>query len=170
MPPRPQSQRLVASQGSSESSPLLRARYSNGYNDPPPRFGGLPPIEPILSSLPSASALTTSTLFQSAPVLQRLTRVEQSAWILTVVLWIYTRSTVAGSDNQWRSGSTWERWRSIEEVREGRRNLERILRACWEEYVETSDVNGPDHVEELLWMNIPLDLNGHKFIRGKLQS
>lgn len=170
MPPRPQTRFLSTSSGSmSETSPLLRARYSNGYNDPPPPFG-IPAILPAIASLPTPPTLTTSSLYNAVPFLQSLQRTEQVAWVLCTLLYMYTEAAVGG----WNSAhGTWERWKTLEDAKEGRRNIEKLIEATWHEFVEVwREVENParagDAVEDVLWTTIPLDVGGRKRIRGIL--
>jgi hypothetical protein len=168
MPPRPQTRFLSMSSGTlSETSPLLRARYSNGYNDPPPPFG-VPAILPAIASLPPPTTLTTSSLYHAVPFLQSLQRTEQVAWVLCTLLYLYTEAAAGG----WNSThGTWERWKTIEDAREGRNNIEKLIGATWNEFVEVwKDVENPgragDAVEDVLWTSIPLEEGGKKWIRG----
>jgi hypothetical protein len=168
MPPRLQTQFLSPSSGSmSETSPLLRARYSNGYNDPPPRFG-IPAILPAIASLPTPPTLTTSSLYHAVPFLHSLQRTEQVAWVLCTLLHLYTEAAIRG----WNSEhGTWERWKTLEGAKEGRNNIEKLIEATWNEFVEVwKDVENParagDAVEDVLWTSMPLDEGGTKWIRG----
>ena len=168
MPPRAQTRFLSTSSGSmSETSPLLRARYSNGYNVPPPPFG-IPAILPAIASLPTPAALTTSSLYHAVPFLQSLQRTEQVAWVLCTLLYIHTEAAVGG----WHSThGTWERWKSLEDAKDGRNNVEKLIEATWNEFVEVwREVENParagDAVEDVLWASVPLDEGGQKWIRG----
>lgn len=168
MPPRPQTRFLSTSSSTlSETSPLLRARYSTGYNDPPPTFG-TPAILPAVASLPPPTTLTTSSLYHAVPFLQSLQRTEQVAWVLCTLLYLYTDAAVGG----WNATQgTWERWKTLEDAREGRNNVEKLIEATWNEFVEVwKDVENParagDAVEDVLWTSIPLDEGGRKWIRG----
>jgi len=168
MPPRPQTRFLSTSSGTvSETSPLLRARYSTGYNDPPPSLG-IPAILPAITSLPLPTTLTTSSLYHAVPFLQSLQRTEQVAWVLCTLLYMYTEAAVGG----WNSThGTWERWMTLEDSKEGRKNIERLIEVTWLEFVEAwKNVEYParagDAIEDVLWTSIPLDEGGRKWIRG----
>ena len=168
MPPRPQTRFLSTSSGSmSETSPLLRARYSNGYNDPPPPFG-IPAILPAIASLPTPPTLTTSSLYHAVPFLQSLQRTDQVAWVLCTLLYMYTEVNVGG----WNSThGSWERWKTLEDAKGGRQNIEKLIEATWNEFVEVwKDVENParagDAVEDVLWTSMPLDEGGREWIRG----
>jgi hypothetical protein len=170
MPPRPQTRFLSTSSGTaSETSPLLRARYSNGYDDPPPPFG-IPAVLPAIASLPPPATLTASSLYHTIPSLQSLQRTEQVTWVLCTLLYLYTEAAVRG----WNSThGTWERWKTLEDAREGRSNIEKLIEATWREFVEVwRDVENPartgDAVEDVLWTSVPLDEEGRKWIRGTI--
>ena len=151
----------------SETSPLLRARYSTGYNDLPPSIG-IPAILPAITSLPLHATLTTSSLYNAVPFLENLQRTEQVAWVLCTLLYLYTDAAVGG----WNSThGTWERWKTLVDATEGRKNIEKLIEATWHEFVEVwKDVENParagDAVEDVLWTSIPLDEGGRKWIRG----
>ena len=167
MPPRAQTRFLSTSSGSmSETSPLLRARYSNGYNDAPPSFG-MPAILPAIASLPTPQTLTTSSLYHAVPFLQSLQRTEQVAWVLCTLLYMYTEASIGWNSTH----GTWERWKTLEDAKEGRSNIEKLIEATWNEFVEVwKDVENParagDAVEDVLWTSLPLDEEGRKWIRG----
>lgn len=154
-----------------ETSPLLRARYSNGYNDLPPSVG-IPAILPSITSLPLYATLTTSSLYHAVPFLQSLQRTEQVAWVLCALLYLYTDAAVS----RWNSAhGTWERWKTLEDAKEGRKNIEKLIEATWHEFVEVwQDVENParagDAVEDVLWTSIPLDEGGKKWIRGIMDT
>ena len=60
---------------------------------------------------------------------------------------------------------------TLEDSKEGRRNIERLIEVTWHEFVEAwKSVEYParagDAIEDVLWTSIPLDEGGRKWIRG----
>jgi len=88
--------------------------------------------------------------------------------VLCTLLYLYSDAAVG----EWNSThGTWERWKTLEDAKEARKNIEKLIEATWHEFVEVwKDVENParagDAVEDVLWTSIPLDERGRKWVRG----
>jgi hypothetical protein len=61
---------------------------------------------------------------------------------------------------------TWDVWKKREDELKGRTVLLNLIKRVWGSFVERDNGRQGGSVEEVLWMEIPMEENGRQTIRG----
>ncbi|KAG8861755.1 hypothetical protein FRC20_011442 [Serendipita sp. 405] len=171
--------------GPTEASPLLRARYSTGYDEPVPvpvspsgfwmrytssnpgahePFRDMPAIMNFISLLPPPKDLKYEAMERVLPSglssnLDASTR--KTSFILASLLWLYlhpTSTPIPGEGSSQRTlAGTWDVWKRLEDEIKGKRALLSIIQRVWGDFVKGSDGRSLGSVEEILWSEIPIE-------------
>jgi hypothetical protein len=122
----------------------------------------LPPLDPTVRCVRILSETTQLALSDLCPhELATHTDATRTAYALLVLL----RLRTTGVQKRGVSQDVWEDWSSEQRNSRNAQHIESLILSLWTQFL--SDYRSPQDIEDVLWLEFPIDEGNHSFFRGR---